>query len=462
MKQEILPSRARSQELIEFLSGLSVETLPARVVQQTKWALLDTLGCAIFGSRQPWARILAEEMLAEGSRGNSTIIGENQAVAAPAAALVNGTAAHGFELDDHLDAAIVHPGAIVVSAALAAGEAADAPGARILAGILAGYEALNRVGLAMGLEASHRGFHKTAVVGPIGAAVAAGVIMRLTPGQLITAIGLACSAASGIKSFAAGTGGGMMKRMHCGRAAESGVRMAQLAARGFTAPPSALDGRYGLLEVFGGQGASPESLTAGLGTDWALDSVYVKMYPCCAWIQGAVQQIVALRGPRPLVPSDIKCVRIGVCNYAAKNNGQVEPPDTMGAQYSIPYCTAAALMADPADPAIYQDAALHDPARRELARRVEVHVDPEMEAAFPRHYAAHVELEVAGGAPKESVVMDPHGMPGDPCTEAERREKFSRLAAGLKPATRAAIESAVLGCERLRSARELLAPLRNQ
>ena len=461
MKQETLPSRSHAAGLIDFLHSLSHDALPARVAGQAKWALLDTLGCALFGSRQPWARILAAEMLAEGSRGHSTIIGEKQPVAAPAAALVNGTAAHGFELDDHLDAAVAHPGAIVMSAALAAAESVDAPGARLLTGIVAGYETLHRVGLAMGLEASHRGFHKTAVVGPLGAAVAAGVIMGLKPAQLTIAVGLACSCASGIKSVAAGTGGGMMKRMHAGRAAESGVRMAQLAARDFTAPPTALDGRFGLLEVFGGKGARPELLTAGLGADWGIESVYVKMYPCCAWIQAAVQQLVALRGPRPLAPGDIKRVRIGVCSYAATHNGAVTPPDTMGAQYSIPYCAAAALTADPADPAIYEGAALDDPARRELARKIEVHVDPEMEAAFPAHYASRVELEVAGGTRRESVVMDPHGMPADPCTEAERREKFLRLATSLvSPDTAAAIEQAVLDCERLSSARDLLRPLK--
>src|SRR5687767_7092142 len=135
-------SNGAATDLINFLHLLSVESLPPRVTRQAKWALLDTLGCAMFGSRQPWARILAQEMLAEGSRGHSTIIGEQQAVAAPAAALVNGTAAHGFELDDHLDAAVAHPGAIVVSAALAAAESADAPGARLVAGVIAGYETL--------------------------------------------------------------------------------------------------------------------------------------------------------------------------------------------------------------------------------------------------------------------------------------------------------------------------------
>jgi 2-methylcitrate dehydratase PrpD len=242
MKQESIPLRSR--ELIEFTHGLKLESLPADIVSRAKECLLDSLGCALFGSLQPWAKIMADEMMAEGSRGHSTVIGHRQTLAAPAAALCNGTAMHGFELDDLLDEAIVHPGAIIIPAALAAAESIDASGARLLLGIIAGYEILNRVGLAVGLEPAYRGFHKTSVIGPVGAAVAAGVVLGLTPAQLASATGLACSTSSGIKSFAAGTGGGMMKRMHAGRAAESGVRMAQLAARDFTGPPTAIDGLW--------------------------------------------------------------------------------------------------------------------------------------------------------------------------------------------------------------------------
>jgi 2-methylcitrate dehydratase PrpD len=346
--------------------------------------------------------------------------------------LCNGTAIHGFELDDVLDEAIVHPGAVVVPAALAAAESVDATGARLLLGIIAGYETINRVGLAIGVEPSRRGHHQTALAGPVGAAVAAGVIFGFNEEQLITAVGLACSTSSGTKSFAAGTGGGMMKRMHAGRAAESGVRMAQLARRGFTAPPTALDGRFGLLEVLSGKSARPDELARELGTHWALQHVYVKMYPCCAWIQPVVQQIVALRGGRPLRPADIKKLRVGVSSYSAKNNSSVAPPDTMGAQYSLPYCSALAATAEPSDPLMFTAEAIADPARRDLARRVELFVDPEMEAAYP-HYGARVELVVAGGEHRTSVVMDPHGMPSDPCSEGERVEKFTRLASTVKP-----------------------------
>jgi 2-methylcitrate dehydratase PrpD len=460
MKQESIPLRSR--ELIEFTHALKLDSLPPDIVKRAKGVLLDSLGCTLFGSLQPWSKIMAEEMLAEGSRGRSTIVGQKQTVAAPAAALCNGTATHGFELDDLLDEAIVHPGAIVVPAALAAAESVDAPGSRLLLGIIAGYEILNRVGLAAGVEPAHRGFHKTTVIGPIGAAIAAGVILELSTDQLMSATGLACSASSGIKSFAAGTGGGMMKRMHAGRAAESGVRMAQLAARDFTGPPTAIDGKFGLLEVYGGKTARPELLTTGLGTGWAMTSVFVKVYSCCSWIQGAVQQLAALRGPQPLKPADIRQVRIGVSSYAAKNNGEPAPVDIMGAQYSFPYCAALALAGDPTDPAMYLERVIDDPERRALARRVELYVDPEMEAAYPKHYGSRIELVLANGERRSSFLLDPHGFPADPVTDPERIEKFTRLAGHAKPAGRVAdIARAVERAESLSSVRELMELIRN-
>ncbi|HYH42686.1 MAG TPA: MmgE/PrpD family protein, partial [Burkholderiales bacterium] len=413
------------------LAALSIDELPGSVLSNARWCFLDSLGCGLFGSGKEWTRILAAEIDSDRAQGPCSIFGYSRRTAAPAAALCNGTGSHGFELDDLLDEAIVHPGAIVIPAALAAAEASGASGADIILGVVAGYEVMNRVGLALGMEPAHRGFHKTSLAGPLGAAVAAGIVIKLDEKQLNSAVGLACSAASGIKTFAVGEGGGMMKRMHAGRAAEAGVRMAQLAARGFTGPPNAVESRFGLLEVFGGAGANPEVLDRDLGKSWAVDNVYVKVYPCCAWIQASVQQLVALRGASPLDPAKVKRIRIGTNSYARRLNGTVAPLDTMGAQYSIPYCAALALTGDPADPAMYADAVIADPARRDLAHRVELVPDDEMEAVYPRHYGSRVRVELVGGEARESTVLDPHGMPVDPCTEAERIEKFRRLASSV-------------------------------
>jgi 2-methylcitrate dehydratase PrpD len=449
-------SKTPTRELVEFLHALSFERLPPGVVSAAKRALLDTLGCALFGAPEPWSQIMAAEAVAEASKGRSTIIGRNEVLAAPAAALCNGTAAHGFELDDHLDEAIVHPGAIVVSAALAAAEAVEASGERLLLALTGGYEMLNRLGLAMGAKPSQLGWHKTAVAGPVGAAVAASIAMRLEAEQMMNAVGLACATASGTKAFAAGEGGGMEKRMQAGHAAYSGVRAAQLAARGFTAPPRAVEGRFGLLDVMSGASSQPQLLSSELGKSWAIEHVYVKLYPCCAWIQAAAQQLVTLRGPEPLKPSQIRAVRIGVSAYAGAQNANPLPRDTMGAQFSIPYCVALALAGDPADPAMYAPEAIDDPARRELAQRVEIVVDPEMESAYPKHYGARVHLELASGVARTSSKLDPHGMPADPCSDAEVLDKFLRLATRVKFfETTHAIVDTVRRTERLKEITEL-------
>ena len=337
--------QSEGRKLIAFVHGLALRDVPPDVVGRAKTCLLDALGCGLFGSGQAWSRILADEMVAEHSAGHSTVIGRSELLPAPAAALCNGTAIHGFELDDLIAESITHPAACVIPAAMAEAESVDASGAALLEAIIAGYEVMHRVGLALGLEAAKRGFHTTSLVAPIACAVAAGKILCLSVDQLSSAVGLACSAASGIKSFAAGHGGGMVKRLHLGRSAEAGVRMAQLASREFLGPPFGIDSRFGLLEVFGGAGAKPEKLTANLGQNWAMLDVWFKVYPICGWIQSVTQLFAEARGSQPLAPAEAKHIQVGVSRYAAQNNGEPVPIDTMGAQYSIPYCAAVAFSA---------------------------------------------------------------------------------------------------------------------
>jgi 2-methylcitrate dehydratase PrpD len=174
-----------------------------------------------------------------------------------------------------------------------------------------------------------------------------------------------------------------------------------------------------------------------------------------------VQQLVAMRGPTPLRLADIAKVHIGVSAYAKAQNGAVEPADTFGAQFSIPYCSALALLGDPADPAMYAAEVIDDPDRRALARRIEISVDPQMEAAYPRHYGARVELELAGGERKTGAVLDPHGMPADPCTPEELLAKFTSLAGRVKTQPEIeALMTAVCGAASLPSVSTLAALLR--
>jgi len=457
----VLPA-GPGQELVSFAHRLTLSELPVDVIDRAKTCLLEAMGCGIFGATQPWSQILLAEMVAEGAPGRSTMFGSQQTLAAPAVALVNGTAIHGFELDDLIAASITHPAACVIPAALAVAEAVGASGARLIEAIVAGYEVMHRVGLALGTEPAKRGLHTTSLVAPIACAVVAGKVMRLDLDQLYSAVGLACSAASGLKSFAAGRGGGMVKRLHLGRSAEAGVRSAQLAMRGFLGPPFALDSRFGLLEVFGADGADAGRLASDLGKTWALRDVWFKVYPICGWIQSAVMLLADARGPRPLAIGDVRSVRIGVSAYASKNNGEPAPVDTMGAQYSIPYCAAVALLGDPRDPRSFLADAINDPTVRALAAKVEIVIDPAVEAVYPRQFGASVRLELSDGAVRERAVMECHGTPADPCSNQEHVDKFGWLAGGVLPAnTVSELARLIDATPTLANARDLTAPLRS-
>jgi 2-methylcitrate dehydratase PrpD len=435
--------------MLEFLHGLgqdlhegeSVGASGGGPIAQARWALLDALGCGLLGARQPWGRIVADEVLADGSSGPASILGLRATVAPSQAALCNGTAMHGFELDDLLSAAIIHPGTVIVPAVLAAAQVAeaaspartgDAPapaGIALLRGIVAGYEATERISLALGTDPSNRGFHKTSIVGPVAGAIAASVTLGSSLQQLQWAVGLACSCAGGIKRFAAGGGAGMVKRLHAGRAAEAAVRMALLARRGFTAPLGAIDGKLGLLDVYAGATAKPAMLDHAMGERWALDDVWVKVYPICAWIQGAVQLLLQMRARDGIDASMVERVTVATSGFAVRHNGNTDIKDTMDAQYSIPYCSAVALTGDPMDPQEYAPERHADPARRALMAKVDLRVDPLADEVYPRQFACKVSLHLAGGRVLEEQTLDAHGTPGHPCTPQERVQKFTTLAA---------------------------------
>ena len=420
-----------SAQLVEHLVSLKPFLLDGAIGTHAAMALLDTVGCGLYGANQQWGRILREHMLAEGSRGKATLFGESVAVAPSRAALANGTSAHGFELDDIIQGALVHPGAPVIPAALAVAENSGVSGERLLLGIVAGYEVMARLGWALGAEHNTRGYHTTGVAGPIAAAVACGIVLEQSLETMLSAVGIACSSAGGIKAFTQGTGG-MVKRMHAGRAAETGVLACELAQRGFTGPLAGIDGHFGLLEVIGGSDTDVEALTRDLGREYAVSKVWVKAYPCCGLIHSVSHAIEAIRKETSLTPADVKKIVVHTSRRAVEHNGDPNPQETMAAQYSIPYCAGAAVVKNPRDPAAFDQDGLRDPEIRRVAALTQLRIDERMDALYPAHFAARVEVTLNGERKAERTVIDPHGTASDACDAAEIEAKFRLLA---KPVT---------------------------
>ena len=420
-----------STRLVEYLMGLNEAEIAPALLQHAAMAVLDNVGCGLYGSRQQWGRIVNDFVLAERGQGRATLYGCAQSVPPARAALANGTSTHGFELDDIVQGALTHPGAVVVSAALAAAEENRASGPRLLLGVIAGYEMMARLGRALGAEHNTKGFHTTGVAGPVASAVAAGIVSNLNIDQLLAAIGIACSTAAGIKAFTQGTGG-MVKRMHAGHAAEAGVVACELARRGFTGPREGIDGRYGLLEVIGGSDTRPDALDSDLGKFFAITQIWVKAYPCCGLIHSTSHALESLKAEHRLSPAQVGQIRICTGQRAVAQNGDPDPREPMAAQYSLQYCAGVAIAKDARDPEAYAQENLFDPSVRQVAARTHLEVDAAMNALFPAHFAARVVVKTTDGRTLERTVIDPKGTPADPLSFDEVAAKFARLAAPVK------------------------------
>jgi 2-methylcitrate dehydratase PrpD len=358
-------------QLAEYAAALRYEDLPPAVVAAARDCIVDTIAACICGSALPWSRIVIDYAERTGPGGASRILGRGTAVQAPAAALANGALAHAFELDALTrPGAGAHPGATVLPPALAIAQQPDvkASGRGLIAAFVAGNEVMIRIGRATGHTNEARGFHAPGTTGPLGAAVAGGHLLGLDAARMTNALGIAGSLAGGLLEFAKGDGG-MVKRLHLGRASEAGVLAASLAAAGFAGPRTVLEGEFGFLRVFCSEFDEGE-LTRNLGREYVTLSTVLKRYPVHATAHAAVRAARDLQTEHRFAGEAVEAVTVTGNHRMIERHNILEPVDLMLAQYSIPFCVALALFREARDPASYDESALADPRIRALTRRV--------------------------------------------------------------------------------------------
>jgi 2-methylcitrate dehydratase PrpD len=358
-------------QLAGYAAALRYEDLPAEVIVCAKDCIADTVAACICGSALPWSRIVIEYAERTGPGGTSRILGAGSAVQAPAAALANGALAHAFELDALTrPGAGAHPGATVLPPALAVAQEAgvNATGRALIAAFVAGNEVMIRIGRATGHTNEARGFHAPGTTGPFGAAIACGHLLGLDAAKMANALGIAGSLAGGLLEFAKGDGG-MVKRLHLGRASEAGVLAASLAHAGFTGPRTVIEGEFGFLRVFCTE-FDEAQLTKGLGRDYVTPSTVLKRYPVHATAHAAVRAVRDLQAEHGFAGGDVEGITVTGNRRMIERHAIAEPADLMLAQYSIPFCVALALHREARDPESYDESALADPAIRVLTRRV--------------------------------------------------------------------------------------------
>jgi 2-methylcitrate dehydratase PrpD len=411
------------------------DALPLDVRERAKDLVLDHLGVALRGSRQPSSAVALEAArLLNGEGGMATIIGHDIRVRAPWAALANGTAAHAIELDDVTSESSLHPGVAVIPPALALAEERSANGTQFLEAVVAGYEATMRIGNALNAASAYeRGFHPTGVAGTFGATAAAARLMRLDAETTARAFGVAGGMASGSLEYL--SDGSWTKRLNPGWAAHAGIAAAQLAATGFRGPLTAIEGPLGLLRAYSDAPAR-DRLSASAEDDWALMTVSIKPYACCRYNHGLIDGVLQLVDENHITPADVVRIRLGVLSAGAilvsePIEAKRAPRNVVDAQFSAPFAAAVALTRHAAGIAEYTQANVDDAGIRGLMARTDCVRDASLDAEYPTRWPSWVEIELRGGRAVRTRVDDATGEPANPITREALLRKFRELADGV-------------------------------
>ena len=391
-------SKEVTRELARFASELTYDKIPTPVIERIKLCILDSFGCGLFGSTLPWSIIVADFAKDLGGAGESTVWGRNFKVSAANAALANGTAVHSFELDDLHKTSIVHPGSVVLAPALALAEAlGGCDGKEFLTAVVAGYEVAIRVGMSVGTSHLQRGFHPTGTNGTFGAGAAAGKILRLDQEKMTHALGIAGTQAAGLM---AAQYSAMVKRMHAGRAAQSGVYGALLAQKGLTGITNILEADYGGYCQVMADNCDMEKLTVGLGERFETGRVGFKPYAAGGSTHTAHEGVKSIMEEFHLKPDQISKITVRTTTATYKHTfWEYKPEGVTAAQMNIPYVVAVTALEHAIFIDQFTEEKIKDPAIIQFSRKVEVIPDPELDKLGPefRHVVvAEVQTVVVG------------------------------------------------------------------
>jgi 2-methylcitrate dehydratase PrpD len=426
-------SQINSLSLAKDMIAIDPKSLTPDDIAQLQRLVLDYSAVAMCGSVQPWGRKLRDWAQNQQTTGKARLIGSGELANAATAALANGTSAHGYELDDTHEASNSHPGAVVISAALATAAATGAQGRDVLAAIAAGYETIARIGRAStSPEVTERGFHATCLFGPFGAATAVAKLKGLDADALTRAWGLALSMAGGAQQFAHESQGTMIKRMHAGLPAMHGVLAADLSALGVTAPAKPLEGPLGFFHLYS-RNVQSQHLKRASGALLQIHSVSFKPYSCCRKFHSMIDALEIATDGFSIDPDRIQKIDAFSPGNAIKKHAIRRPDSVMAAQYSMPYIVAATLSKGPRDYGAYEAEFHNDPQILSLIDKTEAHHDPALDAHLPEKMAGGVVLHLDDGSVRQAEVIEALGSPGNSLSFEEILNKARAVTALIGP-----------------------------
>lgn len=423
-----------------FIEGVTFQQIPTEAVRIGKRCLLDGLGLFVAGSDHETARIVAAMAMEQGGSGDALLLGQGeQRVPLPLAARVLGTAGHAHDWDDsqvskdpdHVYGLLTHPTIPPLSAALAiAQKLAPVSGQDLFLAFMTGFEVECKISEWMFSQHYKRGFHSSATVGTFGAFAAAAKLLALKGDKLLNGLGLAASFASGIRcNF-----GTMTKPLHVGRAAENGVTAALLAAKGFTADKSALDGPWGFFAVQGGGVTIAKVEAEGFGAPWSIiePGVSIKPYPCGVLTHPTIDLMLKLVIENNIKPEEVETVTI----FAGSNilNPIRYPIATnhLEAKFSLQAVLSMIVLNRKAGKIEFEDGFVQSEQMQSMQKRMKTSFDPAIEALGFDKMRSRIVINMKDGTLVEgNADVRYRGGPENPLTDEEVAAKVRSCCEGV-------------------------------
>ncbi|MFW8565054.1 MmgE/PrpD family protein [Orrella sp. 11846] len=413
-----------TQDLARWASELQFKDLPDDVIHQVKRLVLDYYCAVIAGSTTSTSRVVREYFCESEASGIASIVGTPFGISAANAAFVNGTAAHGMELDDGYTPGSYHPGAACIPAIMAVAETYQSDYQDVVLAIVVSYEISCRLARAGHPHTWKNGFHNTGINGVLGAAAGVGKLLQLDTKKMTWALGMAGSFSSGLFEFLGE--GAEIKRIHPGKTARDGVIVAELAKRGIDGPRTGLEGRNGYFKAYANAKADMASVMDGLGSTWELLQTYVKPYPCCRHLHAPIDGILALKTQDTIDLANITRILIETHQVAARH-AHTTHETILDAQMSIPFAVATALLHDQVGLEAFSHAARHHPNMADLISKVEVEITDDMQRAYPKQRPANIIIEFKDGSRLTKLVPQPYGEPDHPLDDSALTSKFHAI-----------------------------------
>jgi 2-methylcitrate dehydratase PrpD len=394
--------------IAEYVTGLRFDGVPDDVVTKLKTAAAHNFSCAFTGRELPWSKAILEGLDSTGKDGGVSVWGSGSRAGLLEACFINASLSQSTLAEDMHTTSLTHPGSVVFPAVFALAQTYGVAGSEALVAAVIGYDVIGKVGRAMLTDRFRQsGWRPTGVFGPLGAAAVASRLLGLSTDQTASAIALACNTSGGLRQWA--HSGTMDIYTHNGFACRNGVTAALLARSGLTAPRDMMEGRAGFLNAFGG-GEQIDALRdelRGFGETFEVMEVYFKRYPACGGVQAVAQAAMRIAEHHDPDRSLISKVVVGTHSHGKNNPGcdNKGPFSSAGqAQMSNQFVVAASLVHKRLGVRQFVDYEHQEVLN--LARKVEVVIDPECDAVYPERKMAKVRVEFSDGRVVEEQEED--------------------------------------------------------